>query len=148
MADYLANKISDNLLQGGFPPPGPMLAQAGIQVLVLTAKDWQEASQYPGLEVICAPGDDDERPHRLARFLPTWEDAASQVVEHVRAGKNVLVTCMAGHNRSGLVTALALRELTGLSGQELIDHIQKCRPMSLNNETFAKHLLETFPAAR
>jgi len=143
---YQADKIVDRLYQGGRPPAGEGLKNAGINVLVLCAKEWQDASAYEGIEVILAPGDDDARPHRMAKFLPTWQAAAHQVAEHVRAGRTVLVTCMQGLNRSGMVTAMALAELTNLSGEQIVAHIQSRRQMALCNATFAKYIEDTFPA--
>jgi len=142
---YQAHKIAERLFQGGYPPGGPGLANAHIDVLVLCAREHQDTSLYPGVHVILAGGDDDARPERLRRFLEMWEGAAREVVKAVREGKNVLVTCMAGHNRSGLVVALALRELTGATGKEIVEHIQRTRgPFALNNETFAKHIENKF----
>lgn len=146
--EYQANKIVDHLYQGGMPPPGRGLANAGIKVLVLAAKEHQDASAYEGVEVILAPGDDDARRHRLDRFIDGWRAAAAQVVEHVRAGRNVLVTCMAGQNRSGLIVALALRELTGWSGAKCVEHVSACRPHALNNATFANYICESYPHDR
>lgn len=146
--EYQAHKIIDHLFQGGRPPPGDGLAKAGIHVLVLAAAQHQDAGAYEGITVICAPGDDDARRHRLDRFIGGWRDAANQVVEHVRAGRNVLVTCMAGQNRSGLIVALALRELTGWSGARCVEHISRCRPHALNNTTFANYICECYPNDR
>lgn len=142
---YKAHKIIDRLYQGGFPPGGDGLKQAGVDVLVLCAKEHQDASFYEGIEVILAPGDDDPRPHRFARFIDTWKDASIKVVDRVRSGKTVLVTCMAGQNRSGFVVALAVRELTGMKGSDIVDHVQKSRPFALNNATFAKYVEDNFP---
>lgn len=142
---YQAHKITDRLFQGGFPPPGDRLSNAGLDVLVLAAAEHQDASLYPRVTVICAPGDDDTRRHRLDQFIDGWRSAATQVVEHVKAGRNVLVTCMAGQNRSGLITALVLRELTGWSGSRLVNHISRRRPFALNNSTFVDYLIEVFP---
>ncbi len=144
MLAYQAHRILDNLFQGGAPPGGNSLAEGGIDVLVLAAKEHQNASMYPGLIVIQAPGDDDERPHRLERFVDIWQVAADQVVEHVRMGRNVLVTCMAGQNRSGFITALAVRKLTGWSGAKIVNHLIHSRPHALNNQTFAKYIIERF----
>jgi protein-tyrosine phosphatase len=81
----------------------------------------------------------------MMRFLPTWKDAANKVVQHVRNGKNVLVTCLAGQNRSGLVTALALQQLTGWSGKKIVNHISAKRMWALHNATFAQYIIDTFP---
>jgi protein-tyrosine phosphatase len=142
---YTANKIHDHLYQGGRPPPGDGLAKAGIDVLVLAAKEHQDAGAHEGLIVICAPGDDDLRPHRLARFIDGWRAAAEQVVEHIKAGRNVLVTCMAGQNRSGLIVGMALCMLTGCNGKEAVVAVQTRRPYGLNNSTFARYLIDQYP---
>lgn len=142
---YQAHKIHNKLYQGGAPPPGEGLKNSGIDVLVLCSPSHQDASLYPGVHVILAPGDDDERPHRMKQFLPIWKDAARQVVELVTAGKRCLVTCWAGQNRSGLVNALVMRELTGWTGEEIVDHIKRNRPHALNNGTFVKYIVDSFP---
>lgn len=147
MIHYQAHKISESLYQGGFPPPGDGLQKSGIDVLVLCAKEWQDESNrsYPGVHVIRCGGEDRLEPHILRTYLGGWQHAARLVVRHIRDGKNVLVTCMAGQNRSGIVTAMALRELTMLPGHEIVDHIQRSRPHALNNETFAKFIINNFP---
>ena len=145
---YQAHRILNHLYQGGLPPGGSVLSEKGVDVIVLAAAQFQDASAYQGVQVILAPGDDDHRLHRLALFIDAWKDAARQVVDHIRAGKRVLVTCIAGQNRSGLITALAVRELTGWSGKQIVQHIQANRPMALNNPTFVKYIYESFPNPR
>lgn len=147
MINYQAHKISDRLYQGGVPPSGNSLRKAGIDVLVLCALEWQDDSgkAHPGLTVIRCGGEDDLRPQKLRDYLPAWQRAARQVAQHVKEGRNVLVTCMAGHNRSGIVSAMALIELTGMSGVEAVDHIQRSRPMALNNDTFVDYLIKAYP---
>ncbi len=114
-------------------------------MLVLCAREHQNAEYYEGLEVILAPGDDDPRPRQLARFIDGWKDAGHQVAEHVKNGRMVLVTCMAGLNRSGIVTSIALRELTGWKGEKIVSHVQSCRPNALCNATFAQYIVDSFP---
>lgn len=147
MISYQAHKISDNLYQGGVPPSGKALRKAGIDVLVLCAKEWQDESgkAHPGVTVIRCGGEDSLNPQKLHDHLPAWQEAARQVIAHVSEGRNVLVTCMAGHNRSGIVVAMALAELTGLSGEEVVAHIQRSRPMALNNQTFVDYIVRTYP---
>jgi protein-tyrosine phosphatase len=142
---YSYNQISDHLFQGAFPPPGAGLKKAGFDVLVLCAAEHQRADMYPGLTVIKAGGDDDARYLRMLLFIQKWKQAAAIVVEHVRQGHNVLVTCMAGQNRSGLVVGLALVELMGLTGKEAVEYIRGRRALALNNETFAQYLVDNFP---
>lgn len=47
-------------------------------------------------------------------------ELVAYVVRWVREGKRVLVQCYLGLNRSGLVAALALRELSGCTGPEAV----------------------------
>ena len=111
---YDFDHIVDNLYQGAAPPFGDAVAKLGFDTLVLCAKENQREDLYPGIEVVLAPGDDDVRVERMMRDLPTWQQAAQIVAERVASGKKVLVTCMAGLNRSGMVTALALHQITGV----------------------------------
>jgi hypothetical protein len=143
---YQAHKIVDNLYQGGYPPPGPFLKRAGVDVLVLCAMEWQDPGgrNYPGLTVINAGGDDDTRLHRVMPYMGLWQHAARLVVGHLRDGKKVLVTCMQGMNRSGMVTSHVLRELTGMSGHDIVTLVQDKRPGSLFNPTFVKYIEEKF----
>lgn len=132
--------IIENLYQGAAPPFGEAVAKLGFDTLVLCAKELQRDDLYPGVEVVLAPGDDDQRVNRMMRDLPNWQRAAQIVVERVAAGKKVLVTCMAGLNRSGMVTALALHQITGWSGKDIVEHIQASRDMALCNDTFADYI--------
>ena len=143
---YQAHKISERLYQGGFPPPGPALRRAGIDVVVLCAMEWQDPSgrAYPGVTVINAGGDDDVRLHRVMPYMGLWQHAARLVVGHLREGRTVLVTCMQGKNRSGMVMAHVLRELTGGDGHDIVQRIQARRPGALFNPTFVKYIEDSF----
>ena len=132
--------IIQNLYQGAAPPYGETVAKLGFDTLVLCANENQHKDLYPGVEVVLAPGDDDARVNRMMRDLPTWQHAAQIVAERVASGKKVLVTCVAGLNRSGMVTALALRQITGWSGEDIVEHIQASREMALCNDTFADYI--------
>lgn len=143
---YKANQIITNLFQGGFPPPGDGLKLAGIDVLVLCANDNQNAGLYPGVEVILAPGDDVEGDAKLQTWIDGWKRGADLAADRVAAGKKVLVTCMAGLNRSGLVTAMTLRKLTGASGADIIKLIQAKREGALFNQTFVRYILTNLSA--
>ena len=141
---YQAHKLADRLYQCGYPPPGAHLRKAGIDVLVLCAMEHQDARLYHGLTIIKAGGDDDVRLHRVLPYIPLWQNAARQVVQHLRDGKTCLVTCMQGWNRSGMVSAHVLRELTGAPGREIVQHIQSRRPNALCNPTFVQYIEDQF----
>jgi protein-tyrosine phosphatase len=138
---YDFNKISDFLFQGSLPPTGNVLKQSNFDVLVLTASEWQEHDKYIDIEVIKAPTDDEGNTYTAKRFDPVWRKAGKQVADYVKNGKNVIVTCMAGHNRSGMVVAFALRELVEktVSNTEIVKYIQSKRKNSLNNSFFVNY---------
>lgn len=136
--------IINRLYQGGVPPFGRILAESGINVLVLAANENADPLKYTGLKIICVPGDDDLRPHRLDLYIDEWKRAAWEVAQHVRADENVLVTCMAGHNRSGIISAIALHHLTGKSGSWCVEQVIKKRQHALNNQTFAQYVIDNY----
>lgn len=64
--------------------------------------------------------------------------AADYVARHITAGSRVLVTCLGGLNRSGLVVGLALREL-GYDAEEAIRLVRAARgPFALSNKHFVE----------
>jgi hypothetical protein len=99
-----ANRIVSGLYQGSAPPQGPGVAAAGFDALVLCALEYQPPARcFPGAIVLRCPLDDD-----LTRAVPKGGrrrviEAGRQIAEILRRGGRVLVTCVAGRNRSGLV---------------------------------------------
>lgn len=139
-ADYIAPK----LYQGSAPPPGPELRARGFDLLVLAAEEIQPpAWAFPGVRVIYAPSDD-------SSHIPesTAHPAAQEVARYLRAGKRVLVTCAAGLNRSGLISALALWYATGRSGRECVAQVQKRRAYALCNTWFADYVSSLLPRGK
>lgn len=130
------NHIAMGLLfQGAHPPPGRQLHDTGFHVLVLCAREHQHrAAEYPGLTVIRAPMDDGPVVPAVARAT------AQEVARAIRGGWFVYIACHLGFNRSGLVSALALHELTGWSGKPCVRLVQLRRPGALNNEVFASYV--------
>jgi len=135
-----ASRIAPKLYQGGVPPFGTVLADKGIEVLVLCAEEWQPGpALFPGVEVLACPyadRGDSLTPARLAKIHRT----AERVARRVLAERRTLVTCAAGLNRSGLVTALALTMIYGCSGEEAIRWVQRERPGALTNRAFVAFL--------
>jgi len=130
------NEIHPGLWQGSKPPEGSYLASVGFKVLVLCAKENQPPEKrFPGLEVIYAPNEDQERPI-TERELHIAVKGARGVTLALQAKRPVLVTCQMGWNRSGLVSALALHMLTGMTGEECIRVVQERRPNALYNVGF------------
>ena len=134
------NRIVSGLYQGAFPAPGHAVRDARFDVLVLCASEVQlSADRYPGVAVVhCPLWDGELKPAE-------WElakRAANAVARAMLQQKRVLVTCAAGRNRSGLVTALALHLITGKSGAECVRHVVRCRTNApaLTNFSFVRAL--------
>jgi protein-tyrosine phosphatase len=132
------NRVTRQLWIGAAPRPGR--PYPGIDVIVLCAREHQPVlSGFPGL-VIRAPFAD--------RDIPTPQDrktairAAREVSRRLRKGQRVLVTCVKGWNRSGLVVGLTLKMMgRGLRADQIIQAIRQARGESaLSNPAFVRIL--------
>ncbi len=65
---------------------------------------------------------------------------ASFIADLIDTGEVVLVHCAAGHNRSGFINALTVRELTGCSGLAARIQVQTMRPNALYQSAYAVYL--------
>jgi protein-tyrosine phosphatase len=86
-------------------------------------------------ECLVVPLLDDKRP------IP--EEAvttARKLARALRKGKRVLVMCVQGRNRSGLVAAMALSYLTKKPGAACADLVSAGRPNALTNASFVLFL--------
>ena len=103
----MAHRISGPLWMGSMPVPYSSL-YGHFDGLVLCACEYQcPAAFFPGVKVLSVSLNDDGSPMtRDEAFAAVG--AAKNVVKWIESGMRVLVTCMQGRNRSGLVTALAL----------------------------------------
>jgi protein-tyrosine phosphatase len=104
-----------------------------FDVVVLCAKEHQHV-HLPDVEVIQCPLDDGPPPSadEIRRACST----AKRVARRLALGQRVLVTCHMGWNRSGLVTALTLREM-GLTPRQAIGVVRVARgPKALGNRHF------------
>jgi hypothetical protein len=135
-----ATEIWPHLWQGGVPPKGEGARRAGFGVVVFCAKEHQYTSRdYPGAAVIRAPLDDSGPP--ITELEWTIAQAAGiEVAKRLRAGTKCLVTCAQGINRSGLVNAVAIYDLTGIPGNRVIDIIRSRRPGALGNKSFVEKI--------
>lgn len=55
-------------------------------------------------------------------------------------GETVLVTCVAGRNRSALVASVALVQLGLVAPADVVAHVRSCRPRALANPSAAAWL--------
>lgn len=130
-----ATRIVPGLWMGSRPPTGRAVSEAGFDLLVLCAEEYQPpAWMFPGVEVIHAPFDDNDI-GPTSEEQATARSAARQVVSATRKGRKVLVTCFAGRNRSGLVTGLALLAQAH-PPLRVVDLIQRRRTHALTNRFF------------
>lgn len=127
------------------PAPTPLKAAArGYDVIALAAKEVQPPQTDYRATLYRVPLDDTLEPSTeelMWAFL-----AGRRVADAVANGKKALVSCHMGINRSGLVTALAARELLGLTGEEAATLVRRQRPGSLRNPAFVS-LLRSLPRA-
>lgn len=143
------SRIEGELWQGS--APNTMADQLFLHrqwdVLVLCAQEFQPEDKYfPGVEVIHAGFDDSGRMPTRGE-IAVAKTASEVVADRVARGRRVLVTCWMGLNRSGLVTALALRHLTGMSGADALALVREKRLGALRNDHFAR-MLQLIPAKR
>jgi hypothetical protein len=136
-----ATWISQGLFQGGRPPTGPAVAEAGFTELILCAREFQPgARDFPGVYVVHAPNSDDlvspPTPERLQGAIR----AAGRAPACIRRGGRVLAPCRAGLNRSGLVSALTLHLLLKIPGAHAVQIVQAQRVGSLFNPRFIECL--------
>lgn len=139
-----ATRLASRLWIGSKPPQGRTLSKAGFDVLVLCAEEYQpRLASFPGLHtVVHAPFSDDVITEESADMAVT---SAMDVRDHVMDHDRVLVTCMMGRNRSGLVCAIALHLLTGCDPRDAAMHIKRNRVgldggEALNNPHFIEFL--------
>ena len=126
-----ANRIAPKLWMGSRPPFGTRLHDAGFNIVVLCAKEWQPPrNEYPGITVLRCPIDDDPE------FLPPEDvERAATMAAHLAKenarGKRILVTCNLGMNRSGLVCALVLAGRYGVGGHAAMEQVRRQRKLPL-----------------
>ncbi len=156
-SDMSADQIAPRLFMGALPPPGKRVCDAGFSTLILCAQRREYRVTYPfytpverafsGVQLFVVDLDDNyDSPLTEQEFLRA-QTAAHLVKQTVRDQKNALVTCVMGRNRSGLVTALALRSLCDWPGEKAMTQVRKMRnaPAVLDNPQFAG-LLAKLPA--
>lgn len=130
-----ATHLTKGLWIGSKPEIGRVVGEAGFDLLVLCAEEYQPPSwDFPGVKVIHAPFDDND-----IGPTPTEKDiakkAAKKVAASLRKGSNILVTCLERRNRSGCICDLALVE-NGLDPIQALTLIWERRKDSLTNEAF------------
>lgn len=135
--DLDVTEIAPRVFQGSAPPPGHEVRRAGFNLLVLAAYEYQPKAVVFGIPVIHAPMDDDKL--TSSQWLQVVNTART-VAKRVQAGDKTLITCQAGLNRSGIITAVTLHLLTGVAGSRIVRMIQAKREHALCNKSFVERL--------
>jgi protein-tyrosine phosphatase len=141
-----AHEIHENLWMGSDPPIhsvyGAKPLGTNFDTLVLCAAEYQpEKNLFQIEKVIHAPMYDLLIPISVKQ-KSTAIKTAVKIANDLYDGKRVLVTCIAGRNRSGLVCALSLCfQLPDLSSKDIIEIIRKNRGQeALSNPFFVEFL--------
>lgn len=133
-----ANQVVEKVRIGSAPPLGTELFRAGFTCLALCAEEIQpRGAAFPGITVVHAPMDDALLTREIADVA---HEAADVLYRLWRREDQILVTCAAGRNRSGLVTALLVRRIYGCSGKSARELVQSRRAGALTNGSFARYL--------
>jgi protein-tyrosine phosphatase len=133
------DRIGPGLWMGGFPRPGGLVLRTiedvGMQHVVTTT--FERPHLPPGVSSRYVPFLDLDLP-----YMEPLVRAARDIAERIRGGQQVYVHCGHGYDRSGLVVALALRELhPSLTGAEILDLIRTARGSeALHNRRFARYV--------
>lgn len=118
---------------GAAPAPDAALTQ--FDAVILCAAEWQPYLEHPDVVYTGFRDTLSPEPFELARA----EDAGRRVETLARRRRSILVTCVAGRNRSGLVTGIALHRL-GIPAAQAVGLIQRRRPNALSNPVFVRYL--------
>lgn len=114
-----------------------------IDVLCLMAREIQPEGFPSNLEVIRQGINDrdDLSDSEYKDILSKTDKASDLLADRIRDGQQVLSSCAAGLNRSGLVSAMTLMKLAGMQPAEAVYSVRKGRgPEALFNSTFVKML--------
>jgi len=129
------SRVASKLYIGSAPPVGPELSQAGFDTVLLCAKEYQPRSRDLPQVLVVHCGIDDSL-HPTMAEVDTALEASRIAADRVMRGDRVLISCWLGKNRSGLVMALTLVRVYGLSGREAIEAVRAARPGALFNPAF------------
>lgn len=127
--------------------PGLLYQRGKLHRLSPTVKD--AGLRYFGIEQVVALAPTTPDPHWFGQpfyhHLPI-PDGACQLQDvlldlaAMLAGTPTMTLCNAGRNRSGMLSALIVRELTGIPGIAAIDVVRQHRPNALANDRFTSWL--------
>jgi len=135
-----------SLWQSGYRDIPHNLKLLGIQVVIYAAAECPPLNHHKGARLEYFPNHDMMVPKTSPHYnvlLNNAKAAVPTVVEAIKSGENVLVTCSQGVNRSSLVTGLSIRALSEIPAWEIVDLIKEKREGTLTNGTFMGMIIDT-----
>ena len=137
--------LPNRLAQGGYPGAQPSLFTKFDVVVYMAEERQPKVHAPPGKLALYAPIDDDiYRPvpldigHQLHLL-------SHQLARHVKANQRVLVTCMQGKNRSGLVVGLTLLKVfPSWTPEQAITLIRRNRRLGGGDVALSNTMFEQF----
>jgi protein-tyrosine phosphatase len=141
---YKHNPTGGKLYQCGAREIPRTLDTKDIDLLILAAREHQPG-HYP-VDVMHLPLDDTAlmSGKKLKKTTNQAKKAANEGIKRILRGENVLSTCWAGLNRSGLVSGLIIKKLANCSGPTAVKQIRKNRSkFALFNPLFVKIIHRT-----
>jgi protein-tyrosine phosphatase len=138
-------KVFPHLYVGAKPPPDHKLGLAFDWIVLCAYEVQRRTGEFGRAHVMHVPMDDTDRKPPTAHEVAIAVDGGRNVAKLLAEGKDVLVTCQKGRNRSAWVSAIAMIE-SGVPGEKAIQQIRSVRgPRALSNEGFVRHILSYRP---
>ncbi|MBC8503951.1 MAG: dual specificity protein phosphatase family protein [Chloroflexi bacterium] len=99
------------------------------EYLVRARRDLPAFYRSEGMDAIHTPIRDFQTPQDISAL-----DASLDIAEeHLRAGKNIAVHCMAGIGRTGIFLACLTKRVLSMDGESAIDWLRQYIPSALEN---------------
>lgn len=143
MTPIYKHKNGATIYQCGYREIPHDLKKANIGLVLFMAEECPPLNHHTGAKVEYYPTDDAMmRPGSMEyiQMVATATKAAKSAIKYLNNGQNVISSCHAGRNRSGLVTGLVLKELTNANPEQVVQWIQRKRQDALSNPSFVNML--------
>jgi hypothetical protein len=116
-----------------------VLSQYNISIVMgMSGKEDTDLVKIPGLMYVYCPIADGKLHKEPISTMFHLAYKAAEAIYYQKA--TVLSYCYDGRNRSGLMNALILRDLYGLSGKDAMEMVREHRPRAINNLHFEEFL--------
>lgn len=133
------HEVAPNLWVGS-RPKFPDAVYVVFDLIVLCATEYQpDPLTWPKTAVHLCPFEDTMAPEDAE--LDRVRDTVPKVVEALQNNKRVLVTCLAGQNRSALVAGLAMHRHYNVPPKSVLTAIRAVRHGAFSNYTFERLML-------